>query len=199
MKSLAGIVLSVLFTFSVAAQAESLDINFCKDLTEEDFNSAARTSFFKRKYQIEINTPTSLTGAQRGKKVEIAMTVPGQITVRWVPGFGYTKDDWLVNLKHDMLWELAGNAEQGKLSINWCKNLTVDDFHAVAVWALEKRKFQIEEDTPSNLTGAQRGKKVEISMADPEHIVIRWVPGFGHGNDKWLNHLYQDVTWRLAE
>ena len=199
MKSLTGIVLGVLFTFSVGAQAESLDINFCKDLTEEDFNSVAILSFSKRKYQIEINTPTSLTGTQRGKKVEIAMTAPGQITVRWVPGFGYTKDDWLVNLKHDMLWELAGDSEQGKLTVNWCKDLTVDDFHAVAVWALEKRKFQIEEDTQSSITGARQGKKVEIAMTDPGHIVISWVPGFGHSHDKWLRQLFGEVTWRLAE
>jgi hypothetical protein len=199
MKSLAGIILAVLFSFSVGVQADNFEIKYCKDLTKEDFNSAARLSFLKRKYQIEKNTPTSLVGAQRGRKVEIAMPDSGHIVIAWVTGFGYTRDDWLVNLKRDMLWELSGDAEQGKLSVNWCKDLTVEDFHAVAVWALEKRKFEIEEDTPSSLTGAQRGKKVEISMADPGHIVIRWVPGFGHGTDKWLNHLYQEVTWRLAE
>ena len=199
MKSLAGVILALLFSFSVGVQADQFEIKYCKDLTEEDFNSAARLSFFKRKYQIEKNTPTSLVGAQKGKKVEIAMTDPGHIVIGWVTGFGHTRDGWLVNLKHDMLWELAGDAEQGKMSVNWCKDLTVDDFHAVAVWALEKRRFQIEEDTQSSIIGAQQGKKVMIAMTDPGHIVISWVPGFGHGNDKWLRSLFGEVTWRLAE
>ena len=49
----------------------------------------------------------SLSGAQSGKKVEIAMTAPGQIVIRWVPGFGYTSDTWLKNLYQDVTWRLA--------------------------------------------------------------------------------------------
>ena len=90
-------------------------------------------------------------------------------------------------------------AQAGSSDINYCKDLTADDFHAAAKSSFEKRKYQIEEDTPSSLTGGLQGKKVEIAMTDPGHIVIRWVPGFGHGSDKWLNRLYQDLTWQLAE
>jgi len=49
----------------------------------------------------------SLTGAQKGKKVEIAMTAPGHIVIRWVPGFGYEKDNWLKNLWWDVSVALA--------------------------------------------------------------------------------------------
>jgi len=199
MKTLAGSLLAVLLSISVGVQAGNWNINYCKDLTVDEFHAAAKWSFQRRKYQIEEDTPSSLTGGQRGKKVEIAMTDPGQIVIRWVPEFGHTKDNWLRNLKHDMLRKLAGEAEQGKLGINWCKDLTVDEFHAAAKWSFQTRKYQIEEDTPSSLTGGLRGKKVEIAMTDPGHIVIRWVPGFGHGSDKWLNRLYQDLTWQLAE
>ena len=107
MKTLAGSLLAVLLSFSVGAQEGSSDINYCNDLTVDDFNAAAKWSFQKRKYEIEEDSSSSLTGGQRGKKVEIAMTDPGHIVIRWVPGFGHTKDDWLRNLKHDMLRKLA--------------------------------------------------------------------------------------------
>ena len=199
MKTSAGSLFAILLSISIGAQADSWSINYCKDLTVDDFHAAAKWSFQKRKYQIETDTPSSLTGGQRGKKVEIAMMVPGHIVIRWVPGFENQGDGWLKNLKSDMLWKLTGESEQGKWSINWCKDLTVDDFHAAAKWSFQKRKYQIETDTPSSLTGGQRGKKVEIAMTAPGHIVIRWVPGFGYTSDTWLKNLYWDVTWRLAE
>ena len=199
MKTSAGSLFAILLSISVGAQADSWSINYCTDLTVDDFHGAAKWSFFKRNFQIETDTPSSLSGAQKWKKVEIAMTAPGQIVIRWVPGFGYTSDTWLKNLKSDMLWKLAGASEQGKWSINWCKDLTADDFHGAAKWSFQKRKYQIETDTPSSLTGAQKGKKVEIAMTAPGQVVIRWVPGFGSTSDTWLKNLQQDVTWRLAE
>jgi len=98
-----------------------------------------------------------------------------------------------------VLLSFSVGAQEGSLDINYCNDLTVDNFNAAAKWSFQKRKYQIEEDTPSSLTGGQRGKKVEIAMTDPGHIVIRWVPEFGSNSDKWLRSLYQDVTWRLAE
>ncbi len=90
-------------------------------------------------------------------------------------------------------------AQAGDWTINWCQDLTVDQFHKAAIWAFQKRKYAIEEDTPSSLTGAQKGKKVEIAMTAPRHIVIRWVPGFGYKKDNWLKSLWRDVSVRLAE
>ena len=199
MKVLASVLLAVLFSISAAAQADDMDINYCKDLTAEDFYAAAKWSFAKRKYQIEEDTPSSVIGAQKGKKVQIAMTAPGQIAIRWVPGFGYTSDGWLKNLKYDMLWKLAGKAEQGMVSINWCKDLSEDDFNSTAKLSLEQGRYQIEEDTSSRLIGSQQGKKVEIAMTEPGHIVIRWVPGFGYSSDKWLRNVFVNLTWHLAE
>ena len=107
MKKSAGSLFAILLSISVGAQADSWSINYCKDLTADDFYRAAKWSFQKRKYQIETDTPSSLTGAQKGKKVEIAMTAPGQIVIRWVPGFGNTSDTWLKNLHQDVTWRLA--------------------------------------------------------------------------------------------
>jgi len=98
-----------------------------------------------------------------------------------------------------VLWGLAGEAKTGEWTINWCKDLTVDEFHKAAKWAFNKRVFVIEEDTPSSLTGVRKGKKVEIAMTTPGHIVIRWVPGFGHKKDNWLKSLWRDVSVALAE
>ena len=199
MKTLAGVFLALLFSISIGAHADNWDINYCKDLTASDFSAAAKSSFARRRYEIESDTPDSLIGSQRGAKVEIAMTGPGQIVIQWVTGFAHTTDSWLTNLKEDMLWNLAGKEEPGELSINWCKDLTEEDFHAVAIWSLEKRNYQIEEDTPSSLTGSQRGLKVQVAMATPGQIVIRWVPEFGHSSNKWLHRVYRDMTSRLAE
>ena len=98
-----------------------------------------------------------------------------------------------------MLWSLAGATQRGEWTINWCKDLTVDAFHKAAKWALRKKKYTVEEDTPSSLTGAQKGRKVEVSMTTPGQIVIRWVPGFGYEKDDWLKYLWRDVSVRLAE
>ena len=199
MKALASILLAVLFSISAAAQADNMDIKYCKDLTAEDFYATAKWSFAKRRYQIEEDTPSSVIGAQKGKKVQIAMTAPGQIAIRWVPGFGHTSDGWLKNLKHDMLWKLAGKAEQGEVSINWCKDLSEDDFNSTAKLSLERGRYQIEEDTSSRLIGSQQGKKVEIAMTEPGQIAIRWVPDYGHSSDKWLRNIFVNLTWQLAE
>ena len=91
----------------IGAQAGDWTINYCKDLTVAEFHKAARWAFNNRKFVIEKVTPSSLTGARKGKKVEVAMTAPGQIVIRWVPGFGYEKDNWLKNLRWDVSVALA--------------------------------------------------------------------------------------------
>jgi len=90
-------------------------------------------------------------------------------------------------------------AQAGDWTINYCKDLTVDEFHEAAKWAFQKRKYVIEEDTPSSLTGAQKGKMVEVSMTAPGQIVIRWVPGFGYHKDDWLKYLWREVSVALAD
>ncbi len=90
-------------------------------------------------------------------------------------------------------------AQAAGWDINYCKDLTADKFHKAATWAFHNRKFAIEEDTPSSLTGARKGKKIEIAMTAPGHIVIRWVPGFGHKKDNWLKSLWRDTSVALGE
>ncbi len=119
MKTLTGFLVGALFFVSIDAQAGEWTINYCKDLTVDEFHEAAKWAFQKRKYVIVGETANglsssyyyvlrSLTGAQKGKKVEIAMTAPGHIVIRWVPGFGYHKDNWLKNL----WWDVSGRLAQ---------------------------------------------------------------------------------------
>ncbi len=91
--TLTGFLVGALFFVSIGAQAGEWTINYCKDLTVDEFHEAAKWAFQKRRYIVEDDTPSSLTGALKGKKVEVSMTAPGQIVIRWVPGFGYEKDN----------------------------------------------------------------------------------------------------------
>jgi hypothetical protein len=88
MKTLGTILLGSLVFISVGAQAADWTIDYCKDLTADQFGKAARWAFHNRKFQIEEDTPSSLIGALKDKKVEITMTTPGRAVIRWVPGFG---------------------------------------------------------------------------------------------------------------
>ena len=199
MKTVTGCLFASLLIVTFEAQAAGWNINYCKDLTADKFHKAATSAFHKRKFQIEEDTPSSLTGALKGKKVEITMTAPGRIVIGWVPGFGHKKDTWLKRVRYDVLWELAGEAKTGEWTINWCKDLTADDFHRAAIRAFQQRVFVIEEDTPSSVTGARKGKKIEIVMTAPGHILVRWVPGFGYKKDNWLKSIWRDTSVALGE
>ena len=59
------------------------------------------------------------------------------------------------------------------IKLTMCRGLTVDNFSAVAKWALFKRRYNIEEDAGDRLTGALKKYKVEIVMTGPEQIVVR--------------------------
>ena len=132
--ALGMILLSALVFTSIGAQAGDWTIGYCKDLSADRFTAAARWAFRQRGYQIEKDTPTSLIGVLKGKKVEITMTAPGYIVIRWVPGFGHGQDNWLHNVRFDVLWALAGEARTGALTINWCKDLNSGRFSAAARW-----------------------------------------------------------------
>jgi hypothetical protein len=58
-------------------------------------------------YGIEEDTPTALVGEQDKLKVEIIVE-PSHLVIRWKDGFGSEKkDNWLRNLKTDVLWRMA--------------------------------------------------------------------------------------------
>ncbi len=80
-----------------------------------------------------------------------------------------------------------------------CDCLSVEDLHGLATYALSKRRYNVEEDTPEMLVGEQDGLKVEILIQSNHEILIRWKEGFGHRRDQWLRNLKTDILWKLAE
>jgi hypothetical protein len=84
------------------------------------------------------------------------------------------------------------------IKLNECEALTSEELHELAIYALTKRRYNIEDDSPTLLVGEQEGRKVEI-VIEPTTMVVRWKEGFGHTKDQWLRNLKTDILWRLAE
>jgi hypothetical protein len=84
------------------------------------------------------------------------------------------------------------------IKLSECEALSPAEVHEWAETALTRRKYTIEENTPSLLTGEQDNLRVEI-VIEPLQVVIRWKEGFAGKNDYWLRNLKTDVLWRLAE
>ncbi|WP_428096517.1 hypothetical protein [Candidatus Rariloculus sp.] len=80
-----------------------------------------------------------------------------------------------------------------------CQALTQDDLHVLALGALSKRRYTIEEDTSTMIVGEQDDLKVEILIEADSEIVKRWKEGFGHRRDVWLRNRQTDILWALAE
>jgi hypothetical protein len=80
-----------------------------------------------------------------------------------------------------------------------CAAFSAEYLHGLAKFALQKRRYGIEEDTPTTLVGEQDKLKVEM-IVEPSHLVIRWKDGFGsEKKNNWLRNLKTDVLWRMAE
>lgn len=84
------------------------------------------------------------------------------------------------------------------IKLTECEALTPEQLRELAEYALTRRRYNIEENTPTLLVGEQDDLRVEI-VIEPLQLVIRWKEGFGHKNDQWLRNLKTDVLWRLAE
>jgi hypothetical protein len=84
------------------------------------------------------------------------------------------------------------------IKLSECEALTPAEVHEWAETALTRRKYTIEENTPTLLTGEQDNLRVEI-VIEPMQVVVRWKEGFAGKNDYWLRNLKTDVLWRLAE
>jgi hypothetical protein len=69
-------------------------------------HAAAEYALTRRRYNIEENTSTMIVGEQDDLRVEIVIA-PGHVLIRWKEGFGHKNDQWLRNLKTDVLWRLA--------------------------------------------------------------------------------------------
>jgi len=79
-----------------------------------------------------------------------------------------------------------------------CASLSVEQLHELAEYSLTRRRYDIEENTPTLIVGEQDNLRVEFVL-EPQKITIRWKEGFAHKNDQWLRNLKTDVLWRLAE
>ena len=76
--------------------------------------------------------------------------------------------------------------------------VSTEYLHELAEYALTRRRYNIEENTPTMIVGEQDNLRVEM-LIEPKKITIRWKEGFGHPKDQWLRSLKTDVLWRLAE
>jgi len=97
------------------------------------------------------------------------------------------------------LLAFSASAEDQYIRLNECNLLTQQDFHDLAMYAFEKRGYNIEENTPTMIVGENDDLKVEILIEDNSQIVVRWKEGFGHRRDQWLRNLKTDILWRMAE
>ncbi len=108
MKALATCLLGCLLLVATEAYAvQQVSVKGCKEFDVDKFNRVARAAFANRKYFIEKDEGQSLIGAQKKYKVEIVLTSPDLIEIRWVPGFAHKKENWLLNLRKDILGYLV--------------------------------------------------------------------------------------------
>jgi hypothetical protein len=198
MKATTACLTASLLFVSLAARAADLTFHYCKDLTADQFRRAATTALTQRRYKIDQQGSSSVTGSDGQKKIEIAMTDPRALVVRWMSGSENKNERDITNIQYAMLWALTTESKLGEVAISWCTDLTTEKFHRIALAALHGRHYAIEQDTPSSLIGAQKKYKVEITMPTPGRIVTRWVPGYGYNKNNWLDNLTRDMTWSLA-
>jgi hypothetical protein len=102
------IVLAGLGAFAGPAQAadQFIKLSECEVLSTEYLHELATYALIKRRYNIEEDMPMMIVGEQDDLKVEILIE-PANIVIRWKEGFGHKNDQWLRNLKTDVLWRLA--------------------------------------------------------------------------------------------
>jgi hypothetical protein len=99
--------LAVLAVGAPALAADQIiKLSECEALDPEHLRELAEYALTKRRYNIEENTQALLVGEQDDLRVEILIE-PMQMVIRWKEGFGHKKDQWLRNLKTDVLWRLA--------------------------------------------------------------------------------------------
>jgi hypothetical protein len=90
----------------VFAADQIIRLSECEALQPAQLQELAEYALTKRRYNIEQSAPTLLVGEQDDLRVEILIE-PMQMVIRWKEGFGHKNDQWLRNLKTDVLWRLA--------------------------------------------------------------------------------------------
>ncbi len=79
-----------------------------------------------------------------------------------------------------------------------CRSLTEAEFTAIGEHVFTSRRYSIANYSGDTVMGKLKNRKVVISLASPDQIVIRWLPGFS-GRNQWLRNLKTDILWKLAE
>jgi hypothetical protein len=98
---------SLLFLANQMSVADEVINLHCRSLTEAEFTAIGNHVFARRRYLIERYTGDTIMGKLKRYRVNILLVKPDQIVIRWVPGFSGRTDQWLRNLKTDILWKLA--------------------------------------------------------------------------------------------
>ncbi len=98
---------SLLFLANQMSAADEIINLHCRSLTEAEFTAIGEQVFTRRRYQIERYTGDTVMGRLKNRKVVIFLASPEQIVIRWMPGFSGRTNQWLRNLKTDILWKLA--------------------------------------------------------------------------------------------
>jgi hypothetical protein len=89
------------------AADQVINLAKCQNLTTKDLHTMALKALSDRRYNIEEDTPGMIVAEQNKLKVEVLISAPERIVIRWKEGFGHPRDTWLRNLKTSFLWALA--------------------------------------------------------------------------------------------
>ena len=96
------------------------------------------------------------------------------------------------------LLSLPAHAADQIINFSACTATSVERLHELATYVLTRRRYNIEDDTPTMVVGEQDNLRVEI-LLEPSRMTIRWKEGFGHPKDQWLRSIKTDVLWRFTE
>ncbi len=100
---------SLLFLANQMSAADETINLHCRSLTEAEFTDIGTRVLTKRRYEVSHGRCRGLCvkGKLKRYRVNILLVKPDQIVIRWVPGFSGRTDQWLRNLKTDIVWKLA--------------------------------------------------------------------------------------------
>ena len=97
---------SLLFLANQMSVADEIINLHCRSLTEAEFTAIGEQVFTGRRYSVANYSGDTVMGKLKNRKVVISLVSPEQIVIRWLPGFS-GRNQWLRNLKTDILWKLA--------------------------------------------------------------------------------------------
>jgi hypothetical protein len=79
-----------------------------------------------------------------------------------------------------------------------CAAVSTEDVRAMAEASFVKRRYNIEENTPTLIMAELDDKRVEV-LIEPQKVIVRWKEGYAGKNDLWLRNLKTDILWLMVE